>query len=93
MPRILRLTPRFDAAVRRVGIASGTATGRALGTTLAGIAKGELPGPLDYEAAIPPTRTAWVRRVPGHNLWIFYTFDVAAVRAVALTGSPPIPVL
>lgn len=93
MSRVLRLTPRFDASVRRLGAASGTPARRALGTTLAAMSAGPLPGPLDYEAAIPPTRTAWVRRVSGCNLWVFYTFDDAEVRAVALTGSPPVPLL
>jgi hypothetical protein len=66
-------------------------TRRALRATLAGLAEGDLPGPLDYEVAIPPTRFAWVRRVTGCNLWVFFTFDAGEVRAVALTSSPPVP--
>jgi hypothetical protein len=25
------------------------------------------------------------------HLWVFFTFDAAEVRAVALTSSPPVP--
>lgn len=53
----------------------------------------ELPGPLDFEVMIPPTRIAWVRRVPNCNLWLFFSFDVSELRAIALTSSPPVPLL
>jgi hypothetical protein len=69
----------------------GTAAGRALGAALAALSSGSLPGPLDYTAAIPPTGFAWVRRVPGANLWIYYRFDDAVARAVALSATPPVP--
>jgi hypothetical protein len=91
MARRLELTPSFRAGMRRLGIESGTPVGQALVATLRSVMTRELPGPLDYQAAIPPTRTAWVRRVTGCNLWVFYTFDDAEVRAVALTGAPPVP--
>jgi hypothetical protein len=67
-------------------------TRRALRATLRSLESDALPGPLDYRVAIPPTRLAWVRRVPGCNLWVFYTFDDAEVRPVALTATPPAPV-
>jgi hypothetical protein len=91
MARSLTLTPGFRAGFRRIGVTSGTPLGRALGTTLAALSTADLPGPLDFEALIPPTRRAWVRRVPGRNLWVFYTFAAAEVRAVGLVDSPPVP--
>lgn len=91
MERILRLTPRFRADIQRLGASGSTPPRRALASTLTAMLAAELPGPLDFEAMIPPTRFAWVRRVPGCNLWVFYTFDAAELRAVALTASPPVP--
>ncbi|MFW5921325.1 MAG: hypothetical protein ACOCUS_05745 [Polyangiales bacterium] len=32
----------------------------------------DLPSPDDYQALIPPVRRAWVRRVPGEPLWLYY---------------------
>jgi hypothetical protein len=64
---------------------------RGLRTTLRALIADVLPGPLDYEVAIPPTQRAWVRRVPNSNLWVFYRFDDANVRLVALTATPPVP--
>lgn len=88
--RTLRLTPAFDRAVRRHRV-SGTAAGRALASTLASLRASELPGPLDFEAMIPPVRKTWVRRVPGANLWVFYTFAANELVAVTLSASPPVP--
>jgi len=44
------------------------------------------------EALIPPTSTAHVRRVPGRNLWIWYTATGNAVRVITITDSPPVPI-
>lgn len=52
-----------------------------------------LPGPIDFEASIPPTRWAWVRRVTGQNLWLYYTFDDDTVIALLVVKSPPVPVV
>ncbi len=91
MGRVLRLTPGYLRTFSRLSRPWTEPTRRALLATLTGLAEGALPGPLDYEVAIPPTRFAWVRRVPGCNLWVFYSFDAEEVRAVALTASRPVP--
>ena len=48
-------------------------------------------GPGDTLAATPPVGTAWVRRVRGHNLWIW--FDATETRLVlfSLQRRPPVP--
>lgn len=93
MARRLNLTPSSRAGMGRLGVVSATSLGRALSGTLRSVLARDLPGPLDYPVAIPPTRTAWLRRVPDCNLWVFYNFDDAEVRVVALTGSPPVTFL
>ncbi len=93
MGRVLRLTPGFHASVRRQGLSSGTTSRRALSATIRVMLSAELPGPLDFEALIPPIRRAWVRRVSGCNLWVFYRFDADELRLVTLVTSPPVPVV
>jgi len=44
-----------------------------------------LPGPSDFEATRKPFGRAWVRRVTGRNLWLWYRFDDNEVMLVALT--------
>jgi hypothetical protein len=50
-----------------------------------------LPGPLDYEVAIPPVSRAWCRRVASLNIWVLYTFTVDAVVLAYALASPPLP--
>jgi hypothetical protein len=60
---------------------------------------GELPGPADALTFIPDPDErpdarrvlAYARRVPGHNLWVWYLAmaDDVRVRLVALTNIPP----
>jgi hypothetical protein len=76
-----------------VGANPGTPKGAAVGRLVAKLAAEELPGPVDCQAMIPPTRTAWVRRVPGENIWLWFTFDDVAINVVTLTDSPPMPLL
>ena len=78
MARTARLTPRFLARRDALGIRSGSRTSKALGATIAALARATfLPRQLDYEAAIPPVSRAFVRRVPDENLWIWYRFDAS----------------
>jgi hypothetical protein len=74
-----------------VGAIPGSPLGAALGRLVAQVASNALPGPQDYQALIPPTSAAWVRRVPGENMWLWFRFDDAAVTLVTLTTSPPAP--
>jgi hypothetical protein len=50
----------------------------------------ELPGS-DREGLMPPVARYWFRRVPGHNLWLWYAFDDAELILVSLTSTPPVP--
>ncbi len=92
MGRLLRVAPRFHAGIRRLGAHSGSASGRAVAGALASMLQSELPGPLDFEAVIPPTRRAWVRRVPRANFWVFYAFDDVGVHVLAIVDQPPVPI-
>ncbi len=40
---------------------------------------------------MPPTARYWFRRVPGQNLWIYFSFDDVTVYLVTLSAKPPIP--
>jgi hypothetical protein len=51
----------------------------------------DLPGASDFEATKKPVGRAWVRRVGGRNLWLWYRFDANDVMLVALTTEPPLP--
>ena len=51
-----------------------------------------LPGPLDYEVLIPPVRRAWVRRIPGHNLWLYYSLREDVVYVLRVGREPPVPI-
>ena len=51
-----------------------------------------IPQP-DYETLIPPVHTAWCRRVPGQNLWLFYRVREDVVYLLFVTRSPPVPVV
>lgn len=71
-----RPSPRADAVAR---------TARALA------AASELPGPGDYESTTHPVGRAWVRRVAGRNLWLWYRFNDDEVTLVTVTTDPPVP--
>jgi hypothetical protein len=46
---------------------------------------------LDYETLIPPVQRAWIRRVPGHNLWLFYRVREDVIFLLLVTRTPPVP--
>jgi hypothetical protein len=52
----------------------------------------ELPGPSDFEAIEKPVGRAWVRRVGGRNIWLWYRFNDTELMLLMLTTEPPIPV-
>jgi hypothetical protein len=54
-------------------------------------AAGELPGTSDFEAVEEPVGRAWVRRVGGRNLWLWYRFNDTEVLLLTLTTEPPVP--
>jgi hypothetical protein len=52
----------------------------------------ELPGHADFECSERPVGRAWVRRVAGRNLWMWYRFTAEEVLLLAVTTEPPVPV-
>jgi hypothetical protein len=68
----------------------GTATAKNVGKTIDAIARAsEIPGPGDIDAIIPPTQHAYVRRVPGCALWIWYQASDTDLWLLSLTNVPP----
>ncbi len=90
MARIIRLAPRYVARLKALRIAHGTERARAIARTVAALATATtLPGPLDYLEAIPPVETAYVRRVVGENLWLYYRFTDDELILVTIVDHPP----
>jgi hypothetical protein len=59
--------------------------------TLAALSNADtLPGPVDFETSLHPGR-AYVRRVPGQNLWILYRFDETHLDVLTVRAEPPVP--
>src|SRR5262245_20481627 len=52
----------------------------------------DLPGPSDFEALEKPIGRAWVRRVGGRNIWLWYRFNDVEVMLLTVTTEPPVPV-
>jgi hypothetical protein len=73
-------------------IKTGSERSLAVARTVRSLTSAEiLPGASDFEASRKPVGRAWVRRVGGRNLWLWYRFDEDEVMLVALTTEPPIP--
>ena len=93
MARVAKPSPRFLSRLRALGILPGTPATRALAREVRALVNADvLPAPLDYEAAIPPTSKAWVRRVSGENMWIFYAWDANHVVLLTVMRTPPVPI-
>jgi hypothetical protein len=90
MPRIARLSPRFYARYRSLGVSGAAAL--AVARTIAALTREPLPGPQDRETMMPPVARYWFRRVPDHNLWIYFAFSETELIAVTLSGRPPVPI-
>jgi hypothetical protein len=90
--RILRLTERFDRSVRRLAV-QHTPGGKALFSLISAMLSAELPGLQDAETLFPPVARYWFRRVPGHNLWLFFAFSEAELIIVGLSRTPPVPLI
>ena len=90
MLRLPILSTRFQERRKALGLTSGPAK-FALAATVASIARGPLPGPQDAETLMPPVARYWFRRVPGHNLWVYFAFDEGELIIVTITARPPVP--
>ena len=70
----------------------GSERSLAVGRTVSALTSAdELPGPADFEAREKPVGRAWVRRVAGRNLWLWYRFNDEEVSLLTLTTEPPVP--
>jgi hypothetical protein len=91
--RVVRLTRRYLRNAERLDVVVGSERGRAVAQTIAALADAvALPGPGDSRVVVPPTHSAFVRRVRGRNLWVWYRATDAEVAILALTPDPPVPV-
>jgi hypothetical protein len=78
-------------------VAQGTEASRAVVRTIVALERaGVLPGAGDLakfvsdpDEATAVRKLAHVRRVTGHNLWVWYWSTVDEVRFVAMTDEPP----
>jgi len=84
--------PHYVASLRRAGVRPRSPEHAAIRATVRALASAEiLPGPLDCETLVPPVQRWWVRRIPGHNLWIFYRAQEDVVYLLLVTRQPPVP--
>jgi len=71
-----------------------TSTPRALavGRTVRALADAEvLPAEIDVEATRKPIGRAWVRRVSGQNLWLWFRVTDEEVVLITISTDPPVP--
>lgn len=90
--RQLRLGQQYLARARSAGGAPRTPQGAAVGQAIAKLAAADLPLAGDFESPIAPTGRAWVHRVTGTNVWLWYRFTDAELTVVTLTNNPPVPI-
>lgn len=91
--RTIVLSPRYLKRVRALGVVGGSERSRAVGAVVRALAQADtLPGPGDTSALMPPTGEAFVRRVPGRNLWIWYRVEGDVLYLGHLSSEPPVPV-
>lgn len=91
MARRTRITTWYARRFGRL-IQFGTERSLAVARTINALtAADSLPGPSDFEATEKPVGRAWVRRVGGRNIWLWYRFNEAEVILLTLTTEPPVP--
>lgn len=91
MARRVRVSTWYARAAARV-LCDGSLRGNDIGRTVRLLAAADAPpGPADYEATSQPVGRAWVRRVGGHNVWVWYRVNDDEVILVTVTTDPPIP--
>jgi hypothetical protein len=96
--RVIRgsTTERFRADLAACGVVQGTAVSRAVGATIAALSEAEtLPESGDSTLLREPdergiARLVHIRRVPGHQLWVWYRLNRAGdVVLLQLTARLP----
>jgi hypothetical protein len=92
VPRLANLSERFLRSRTRLGIQPGSPRGVAVAAAIrALLAAPALPSPGDTRALVPPTGEAFVRRVPGQNLWIWYRANEETLYVALVSSDPPVP--
>jgi hypothetical protein len=92
--RVARLTDKFALAAARLG-AIGGETGSKIGRVVSALERADvLPAPGDSTTLVGSDERGistlqHVRRVPGRNLWLWYTASDDEVVLHALTDEPP----
>ncbi len=91
--RALLVDPRFRKALARLGIDPGTERARAVGRAVARLAEcATLPAVHDAKVLVPPTSHAFVRRVQGRNIWLWFRIvRGGVVQVIHVSSDPPIP--
>jgi hypothetical protein len=89
MPRLIQTTHGYLRGAARLKV-EGTSAGKKLARMINTLAAAEtLPGPNDTVGILPPSATAWVCRVTGTSLWLWYQFSDEVLTLKALTNAPP----
>lgn len=93
MARVVRLTATYRRRLLACGVTTGSALAREVGRHVRDLADArDLPdATLDAEALIPPTHRAYVRRVAGRNVWLWWRVDETELVMLLVTTSPPVP--
>ncbi len=74
-------------------VAGGSERATAIARTVRALVDADvLPGVSDFESGERPVGRAWVRRVAGRNLWVWFRFSDAEVVLLTVTTEPPVPV-
>lgn len=90
--RTIVLSPRYLKRASALGVVGRSERSRAVGAVVRALAQASaLPAAGDTRALIPPTGDAFVRRVPGRNLWLWYRMDGEKLYLVHLSSDPPVP--
>jgi hypothetical protein len=82
MARVIRLSAIFLRRRSAIGVRQGGLESTAVAATIVS----------PTIASLPPTSRAFVRRVPGRNLWIWYRATAHELVCVTITRSPPVPI-
>ena len=89
--RRVRVTTWYARTAGTV-LRGGTSRPEAVGRTIRGLASADdLPGASDYEAAGKRIGRAWVRRVGGRNLWLWFRFTDDELLLLTVSTEPPVP--
>ena len=91
MARRVRVTTWYARSASKI-LREGTSRPQAVGRTIRALSGAEdLPGVSDYEATGKRVGRAWVRRVGGRNLWLWFRFTEEELVLLTVSTEPPVP--